>query len=60
MSGYYHVTECTKCCSKIRKTNLYKLQTPSLNYWSNSIIGLFFQIVTNRIYNLFKYRRLVD
>jgi len=60
MSKYYHVSECINCHTVHRKTSLYKLQAPRLTYWSNSIIGLFFQIITNRVYNLFRYRRFTD
>jgi len=58
--SYYHVSECVNCCSKIRKTSLYKLQAPASTYWSNWIIGLFLQIIKNRIYNLLRYRRWTD
>ena len=54
MSKHYHMSECIKCHTVYRKNHHYKLQAPTTTYWSNSIIGLFFQIITNRIYNLFK------
>ena len=54
------MSECINCHAVYRKDSLYKLQAPASTYWSNWIIGLFLQIIKNRIYNLLRYRRWTD
>ena len=60
MSKHYHMSECINCHTVYRKNSHYKLQAPTITYSSNSVIGLFFQIIVNRIYNLFKHRTWMD